>query len=481
MSRPAEVFETHVSIVMLLGDRAVKVKKPVRFSFIDLSTRELRHAACVREVELNRRLAPDVYLGVADVVGPDGVMCDHLVLMRRMPAERRLSSLARDGTVGDDEVAALARVLAAFHARADTSPLISASGRRDTVHERWEAGFAEMQPFLGAVIDPAVEQEIERLTRRYLAGREPLFDARIAGSRIVDGHGDLLASDIFLLPDGPRVLDCLEFDDALRHGDVVADIAFLAMDLERVGAGALAARFVAAYRELSGETHPSSLEHHYIAFRAHIRAKVACLRGDPYSGREARDLLDIALGHLRRGRVALTLVGGDPGSGKSTLATGIADHFGWMVLHSDEVRKDLAGISHTARTGGPVGGGIYDEETTAATYTELLDRARLLLELGESVVLDATWSDTRFRAEAAALADSTWSDLEELRCEAPAAVRETRVVTRLRAGTDPSDASVAVARALSARAEPWPTATTIDTTHGIEPSLDAARTVLQPD
>ena len=296
------------------------------------------------------------------------------------------------------------------------------------MHERWEAGFAEMQPFLGAVVDPAVEQEIERLTRRYLAGREPLFDARIAGSRIVDGHGDLLASDIFLLPDGPRVLDCLEFDDALRHGDVVADIAFLAMDLERVGAGALAARFVAAYRELSGETHPSSLEHHYIAFRAHIRAKVACLRGDPYSGREARDLLDIALGHLRRGRVTLTLVGGDPGSGKSTLATGIADHFGWMVLHSDEVRKDLAGISHTARTGEPIGEGIYDEQSTAATYTELLDRARLLLELGESVVLDATWGDARFRAEAVALAQSTWSDLEELRCEAPAAARETRVL-----------------------------------------------------
>lgn len=473
MTDPAQMHETHVSIVFLLGDRAVKLKKPVRYPFIDFSTRELREQACRREVQLNRRLAPDVYLGVADVVGPDGTVCDHLVVMRRMSDACRLSTLVAEHAASDDDMSQLARLLAAFHAGADTSANIAAAGRRDAVRARWEAGFAEIQPFVGTVLDPGIEEEIERLVHNYLEGREPVFESRIAHGRVVDGHGDLLADDVFMLPDGPRVLDCLEFDDGLRYGDVLADVAFLAMDLERLGAAELASRFLAAYRELSGETHPSSLEHHYIAFRAHIRAKVACLRGDPQSANEARALLDIALTHLRRARVVLTLVGGDPGAGKSTLAAGIADHTGWAVLRSDEVRKDLAGIAHTDRVASNVGEGIYNEGATAETYAELLGRAQLLLERGQPLVLDATWGDARRRADAAALATATSSELVEIRCDAPAAVRERRVGLRARRGIDASDATIEVARELGARADPWPTATTVDTSNGIDAALAA--------
>lgn len=473
MTDPAQMHETHVSIVLLVGDRAVKLKKPVRYPFVDLSTRELREQACRREVELNRRLAPDVYLGVADIDGPDGTVCDHLVVMRRMSDARRLSTLVTEHTASDDDMSQLARLLAAFHARADTSPTIAAAGQRDAVQARWEAGFAEIQPFVGTVLDPDIEEEIEQLTRRYLEGREPLFEARIALGKVVDGHGDLLADDIFMLPDGPRVLDCLEFDDGLRYGDVLADVAFLAMDLERLDAAALASRFLAVYRELSGETHPPSLEHHYVAFRAHIRAKVACLRGDPQSASEARALLDIALTQLRRARVVLTLVGGDPGAGKSTLAGRIADRTGWAVLRSDEVRKDLAGIGHTDRAATNVGEGIYTEAATAATYAELLARAQLLLEQGQPVVLDATWNDSRQRADAAALATATSSELVEIRCSAPASVREERVALRARHRVDASDAGVEVVRELAARADPWPTATTVDTSNGIDAALAA--------
>jgi len=478
MTDGPEIHETHISTVMLIGDRAYKLKKAVKLPFVDLSTRERRRQACDREVELNRRLARDVYLGVADVCGPDGAACDHLVVMRRMPAAGRLSRLVKEGSVSDDDLMSIARLLTAFHARANRSPAIAAMGERDAVLARWEAGFAEIQPFLPDVLDPATESEIERLVRRYLAGRAPLFESRVELGRIVDGHGDLLADDIFLLPDGPRVLDCLEFDDKLRFGDVLADVSFLAMDLERLGAPELASRLMAAYRELAGETHPPSLEHHYIASRAHVRAKVACLRGDPASIDEAHRLLDLALAHLRRGAVALAMIGGGPGSGKSTLASGISDRTGWALLRSDEVRKDLAGAGHTESKASPYGEGIYSASATDETYESLVARARLLLERGQSVVLDATWSSGRHRALAAELTAQTSSDLFEIRCVAPTAVREQRVADRARDGGDASDASPSIVRAVAELADDWPTAKTVDTTGPIDATLSTGLSTL---
>jgi predicted kinase len=235
------------------------------------------------------------------------------------------------------------------------------------------------------------------------------------------------------------------------------------MDLEHLGAAPLAHRFLTAYRELSGENGPSSLLHHYIAERAHVRAKVACLRGGVADRAVARRLHELARTHLRAATVRLALVGGDPGAGKSTLAAAISDGTGWALLRSDEVRKDLAGIGHQERAGTGFGTGAYRDAATAATYHELLERARALLAHGESVVLDATWADAGHRAEARRLADATTSDLVELRCVAPAAAREDRIRRRADSGSDASDATVSVARAMSARAAPWPTASVVDT------------------
>ncbi len=334
----AAVHETHIGIVLLLGDRAYKLKKPVRTPFLDFSTREQRLAALQRELRLNRRLAPDVYLGLADVsaVSPDGGPvagdpAEHVLVMRRMPADRRLATLVRSGADVDEDLRALARLVAAFHAGADRGPEIAVEGGRDALRARWRANIAELQPFRGTVLDASTVDAIEALAMRFLAGRGPLFADRIAHDRVVDGHGDLIAGDVFCLDDGPRVLDCLEFDDRLRYVDVLDDVAFLAMDLERLGRPDLAERFLDAYVEFSADPAPSSLRHHYIAYRAVVRAKVACLRhaqGDESAAAEAVQHTDIALQHLRAGDVRLVLVGGLPGTGKTTLAGGLADRFG---------------------------------------------------------------------------------------------------------------------------------------------------------
>jgi predicted kinase len=230
-----------------------------------------------------------------------------------------------------------------------------------------------------------------------------LFTSRIASGRVCDGHGDLLAEGVFCPNDGHRILDCIEFDDWLRYGDVVSDVSFLMTDLERLGRVDVAAELVESYQELAGDRFPASLVDHHGALHAYVRAKVACLRHAQGEGRalqEARALHDLASDHLEHGRVRLVLVGGLPGTGKSTLAARLAENRGWVVLRSDEIRKELAGATTSTSIASSYRGDIYDTAATGATYRTMLDRAREALGLGESVVLDASWSDGSWRREA---------------------------------------------------------------------------------
>jgi hypothetical protein len=474
------VAETHVSVLFFVGDRVYKLKKPVALGFLDFSTLPARREACRREVELNRRLAPDVYLGVADVTGVDGQPCEHLVVMRRMPPERRLAALVSGGGDLDAELTRVARRVAAFHAAAPATPEIAEAGTAAAVRANWDASFAAMRPFVGPVLDASTSARVEELVHRYIDGRGDLFDHRIATGKIRDGHGDLQAEDIFCLDDGPRILDCIEFDDRLRHGDVVADVTFLAMDLERLGAPAAGERFLALYREFAGETFPASLARHYIAYRAHVRCKVACLRhdqGDPEAAGVARDLLALARRHLEAVRVRLVLVGGLPGTGKSTLAAAIADQQGWMMLRSDEIRTELLG----ARQDGGADAfrqGRYRPEITDRVYGTMLEQAAAGLRLGEPVILDASWTDRRRREAAAEVARTTDSELIELCCEAPVALAAQRIERRREQGGDPSEATPAVAEAMAATADHWPGAVAIDTSGTPEASVAHAMVAL---
>lgn len=475
---PAAVSETHVSCVFFIADRAYKMKKPVIMPFVDFSTMQARRAACEREVALNRRLAPDVYEGVATILDPGGQVCDHLVVMRRLPEDRRLETLIRANAKGvERDVQSVARLLVPFHAAADRSDVINQAASIEAVRGDWEANTVELQPFCGPVVDPIVVAAIDDLARQYLAGREPLFAERMGAGRAVDGHGDLLAGDIFCLDDGPRVLDCLEFDDRLRYGDVLADVAFLAMDIERLGRSDLAALFLSTYRDEAGESWPDSLVHHWVAYRAQVRAKVACLRFHETGAAGSEDpsaLLAIARDHLKAATVRLVVVGGLPGAGKSKLAAGLAGMFGWHVLRSDVVRKELAGLDPTTSAEAAFEFGLYRPEATAATYAEMLLRARALLGNGHSVVLDASWNAQGMREAAASLAADARATLIEIRCDAPFEIMADRVRARRVKGKDPSDASVNVASALAGAADPWPSAVTIDTSGTPEATLERA-------
>ncbi|HTM86244.1 MAG TPA: hypothetical protein VL179_15350, partial [Mycobacterium sp.] len=281
----ARIHETHSGIIVLAGDKAYKSKKPVKTEFLDFSTPARRERVCAREVELNSRLAADSYLGVAHLTVPGGGPPEPVIVMRRHPDGARLATMVR-GSVPAGPVAdglrAIAAALARFHDTADRNRQIDACGTAEAVRRRWQDNFTEMAALetgtAANVVSAAQLQEIQRLAMQYIAGRSVLFTRRITGRRIVDGHGDLLADDIFCLPDGVEILDCLEFDDNLRYVDVIDDIAFLAMDLEFLGRRELADFFVEQYRAATDDDAPASLLSFYVAYRALVRAKTDCVR-----------------------------------------------------------------------------------------------------------------------------------------------------------------------------------------------------------
>jgi predicted kinase len=290
---------------------------------------------------------------------------------------------------------------------------------------------------------------------------------------MLEGHGDLLADDIFCLDEGPRILDGLEFDERLRWGDVLYDVGFLAMDLERLGRLDLAFAFLDWYWEYSAETHPPSLEHHYIAYRALVRAKISCLRGGADGEAEARAYLAQCQRHLLDARVQLVVIGGLPGTGKTTLAAALGDELGWSVLRSDEMRKELAGLDPLDHAPAAYGEGLYEPDVTKSTYDALFFRAGQLLARGESVVVDASFSKTTWRDMAVALAVDADSDLTELRCLLSADVAAARLATRVADGRDASDATASVAAHMAEEFEPWPSAATVGTLPPVEDILPA--------
>lgn len=470
--------ETHTGMVFLVGDRAYKVKKPVVTDFLDFSTRDSRERACAHELELNRRLAPDSYLGIGHFSPPGGGEAEPVLVMRRHPDERRLATMVRRGDAVEEQLSTIALVLARFHATAARGRAMDAEARVDAITARWQENLAELERYAGGVVpglDPDTVAETTRLATDFIAGRAVLFARRIVDHRIVDGHADLLADDIFCLDDGPALLDCLEFDDRLRYVDVIDDAAFLAMDLEFLGRPDLGRFFLHEYGRLSGDDAPAALRDFYIAYRAVVRAKVDCVRytqGHPEAAADARAHLDIARDHLRSGAVRLVLVGGGPGTGKTTLARSLAERIGAEVVSTDDVRADLVRRGELAGTPGELDEGLYTRANVDAVYDAVLRRAHLILCEGRSVIMDGTWHDAGHRDAARRLAEDISAVLFQFVCAAPLEATVARIRTR----TDTtSQVTPEIATALADRDEPaWQGAHRIDTSRPLADSVAEA-------
>jgi uncharacterized protein len=473
LSAPAEVVQTHASAVLLTPKRAYKLKKPEDLGFLDYSTPQLRRHFCQLEVRLNTHLAPGIYLGVAAIIrladggarftriyhvdedevplpgdaADGGVVIDYAVVMVRVPEDATLDALVRSGHLTPKLVAEVARFVAAFHSSARTDEQISRFGTLEVVRANWEENLDQMRPYVGRTLTQATNLRITRYIRAFMERRADLFRARVRNGRIRDCHGDLRLQHVYRLGkrnSRPRlaILDCIEFNERFRCGDVASEIAFLAMELTAAGRADLARAFVQAYIAASGDAALQEMLPFYLCYRACVRGKVTSFLLDQpevadaereAATHQAATFFELAARYAAGPtHPVLVLVGGVMGTGKSTIAAALHTALGWSILSSDMTRKRLAGLDPAAPQDTPFERGIYSPEFTQRTYQALQQEADALLREGHAEIVDASFSRQRERDALLSTARERRTDALFVECVAPRDVVLARLAARWR-------------------------------------------------
>jgi aminoglycoside phosphotransferase family enzyme/predicted kinase len=452
---PVERAETHISWVFLTPRYAYKLKKPVRFEFLDFTTPALRKAACEAEVRLNRRLAPHVYLGVLPItctpqgrlrLGGPGVPVEWLVRMRRLPADRSLDALIRSGRLTAMQVDRLASKLADFYQSLPPLTLRVDDYRRH-IEQHVRANRAELLAQQHG-LEPTLIKRTHASQLRVLKLAPDVLENRAGDGRVVEGHGDLRPEHVYFTPE-PTIIDCIEFSEEFRQLDVLDELSFLAMECDYLGAGQLGEQIIARYCRVNGDRPPRCLLPFYKSYRATVHAKVATLRSDQHAARQRRRDLRIADKYLRLadayaaelGPPLLLIVRGLTGSGKSTVARQLSLELGTEWLQTDAIRREVF-LPEGRRAGRE--GTVYRKENRQRVYAEMLLRGEALLEASLSVTLDATFLEASLLRRAAALGRRHGAAGLILDCHCPEAVARDRIAGRLYAGDSLSEATADV-------------------------------------
>ncbi|MBM2802763.1 MAG: aminoglycoside phosphotransferase [Deltaproteobacteria bacterium] len=437
--------ETHISHLFFAGALVYKVKKPVRYSFLDYSTLAKRRYFLQEELRLNRRLAPSVYIGVLPITFDDlgwrlggwAEPAEYTLVMRRLADKRMLPFLLETGQVTAPMMRELAELLAKFHAEADRVAALDAQNYPAIVAKRWHDNRADIEPFLGKVVDPEDFRAVDKFGTDFIKSHGELFTRRAQQGWIRDVHGDLHAEHICFAPEGIQIFDCIDFEPRFRQCDLAAEIAFLAMDLEVRGGAGLVEIFLKRYGELLGDNEAGDLLPFWQCYRALVRAKVYLLRGPDGFAMAERYLRYAVRLSWRPLEPFLLMMSGLTGSGKSTLARALSERTGIATINSDTVRKELAGSS--GRQTAPYNEGIYSVTMTEKTYAKMARMAGKLLTQGRAVIVDATFLRRAQREKFARLAEKHRIELVSIHCSAAAAITKNRLLQRASLATDVSD------------------------------------------
>jgi aminoglycoside phosphotransferase family enzyme/predicted kinase len=452
--RDVRLVETHISWVLLTGDYAYKIKKPVNFGFVDFSTLARRRQACIDELRLNRRYAPQLYLDLVPItgsedrprVGGDGEPFEYAVRMRQFPQSQQLDCLLAAGRLGTADMDALGEAVAAMHA---TAPV----GGPESPHGRPAQVLRDADDNLDALMagtEGPTRKRVSGLAAWTLREHRRLLTnlvARHAEGHVREVHGDLHLANLVRIDGSIVPFDCIEFSESLRWNDTISDLAFLTMDLQARDRADLAHRALSRYLEIGGDYAGLPLLRYYEVYRALVRAKVALIRRNGASGSE-RDphahefdrYLALAETIARKDRRAIVLMHGLSGSGKTWLSTQLVGALPAIRVRSDLERKRLHGVPALGDSGSAIGGGIYGEHASHRTYDRLAALARHVTDAGETAILDAAFLRREDRARFHQLARDLAVPFAIVSCEAPEDELFRRVEARRQRGTDASEA-----------------------------------------
>lgn len=418
-----DLLQTHVSFLFFTDTHVYKVKKPVDFGFLNFTSLDRRRFYCNEEVRLNRRLCPDIYLGVVELRDSargasftgDGEILDYAVKMKRLPERNMLHRLVADNTATDDHMRRVGEAIARFHLGAEHGVEIARFGDLAAIRHNWDENFQQLQPYSGKLPAPGDLAAVKAWGHRFMESNAERFASRVRDGFIRDCDGDIHLDNI-CIDETVCIFDCIEFNSRFRYSDVAADIAFLLMDLDFHGKRNLGKILLDKYITVTKDEGSLPLIPFYKCYRAMVRCKVEFFRLDDrqISDDEKDSARTKGAGYLRLARryalrdrlpLSLVLICGLMGSGKSTAAAALSSAIGVDVISSDRVRKELTGTPADVHRQTGYDRGIYTPEMNARTYGELLQRAEKEIAGGESVIVDASFRRQRDRSVFRSLAD----------------------------------------------------------------------------
>lgn len=461
------VLETHISVVLLTGGTAYKLKKPLNLGFLDFSTLEKRRFYCEEELRLNRRLASHLYLDVVPIsgsidcprVGGSGEPIEYAVRMREFPQDGLFDRLLARGELDATLIDSLAEAVTEFHGRAARAPQSSEFGGLATITRPAAQNFDQLRELLGDEQDSRLEA-LRAWTLAQEQRLQPAFARRKQAGFVRECHGDLHLGNVVLFEGRPQIFDCIEFDPALRWIDVVSEIAFTVMDLNVRGRSDLGSRFLNRWLEIGGDFGSLAVLPYYLVYRSMVRAKVARIRqrqGTAPGTGLAPDY-DAQVAYAMRltqpDAHGLMITHGYSGSGKTFFSQAAIEALGAVRIRADVERKRLHGMAAGERSGSGLHQGIYTAAQTAATYNHMMQLAQCAAESGMPVVVDATFLKRAQRDGFRRLARAMSLPFLILDCQAPVHILRERVASRAKTGEDASEATGAVLETQMQAAEP---------------------------
>jgi aminoglycoside phosphotransferase family enzyme/predicted kinase len=480
------VIETHISWVILTGEYAYKIKKPVTLGFLDFSSLEQRKFFCEEELRVNRRTAPELYLAIVPIgtkgekviVGAEPAI-EYAVRMRQFPHKARLDRYLQAGLMGPGEIHALAAMIARFHRSLPPRKNFDPGFEVERAVKPARNNFRHLDP--ATFNDESLQQlaVIEAWTLQQAATLKPIFEARARDGFIRECHGDLHLENL-LMQDGRFVpFDAIEFNHELRWIDTANDIAFLVMDLMARGRKDLAFSLLNAWLEETGDYDSLAVMRFYLVYRSLVRAVVTSIRQQQRSGQEndsfrinAAAYVELAATLVDTPPPILYLMHGFSGSGKSWVSERLISKLPALRVRSDLERKRLEGLSVQQNADGQIESGLYSPGVTDQTYQALARFCEAGLRSGFTMIADATFLRRRRRDLFASIAAANGAQLVILDCATPVPVLRDRIRPRLAENQDASEANLAVLEHQLIHHDPLSEseqalAVTIDSDHGI--------------